>query len=454
MIFALLLIAAAPDWVPVRWPSSEPKSLELLAGTPVNCVLLEHDNWNPPLLQRAAKDKIATVAVLHPEATPIEYAREAVRLHMDGVALEGEYNPALGNRLRDSLTGSGLTVIELPSRAHIRLDSGDPVVGTWQGVWPGIEVQNGGEHMMGPTSTPWINTNTGFLRFVRAATDSAVWISVKPPPKIAHSVEQYAVSIADAATAGARWVMSFDDNFAARLLRGDKEAADDWRKIAAYQTYFDGKREWQRYHQYSQLALVQDANTGGLLSGSLLDMMAVQHTSVRPLPTRRLANESLHGARVVLDVDAASLDVQQRQALQDFKDHGGVLVDPPKAWRFPPISDRQTVLSRQQWQEIQKMWEVTYNATVRKNFGARTFNTASILFSLLETPDGKSALVHLLNYTDLPSESVTVHVLGDWKHARLYTPDGPPQELAVYPIEGGSGIDIDRITVLGTLRLD
>src|SRR5260370_5480617 len=191
-----------------------------------------------------------------------------------------------------------------------------------------------------------------------------------------------------------------------------------------------------------------------MLSASLLDMLTVQHIAVRPILTRRLSPESLHGARAVLNVDAASISAQQKQALQDFVSSGGVLVNPPAGWRFPTTSERQLTPDRRQSNQIQGIWEVTYNATARKNFGARTFNTSSVLFNLLATPDAKSLLIHLLNYADFAAETVTVQVLGERKRARLYRPDAPIQELAVYPIKDGTGIDIDRIPVITTLRLD
>ena len=44
MVLLPLVCAAAPkpaDWVPVRWPWADVKSLELLADSPVNCLLLK-----------------------------------------------------------------------------------------------------------------------------------------------------------------------------------------------------------------------------------------------------------------------------------------------------------------------------------------------------------------------------------------------------------------------------
>jgi hypothetical protein len=110
--------------------------------------------------------------------------------------------------------------------------------------------------------------------------------------------------------------------------------------------------------------------------------------------------------------------------------------------------------TRREMDRIQPVWEATYNATVRKNFGARTFNTSSVIFDVRARPGVKSILVHLLNYTDYPSEDIALQVLGAWRRARLYTPEGPVRELPVYPVKDGTGIDISRIAVLGTVVVE
>jgi len=60
----------------------------------------------------------------------------------------------------------------------------------------------------------------------------------------------------------------------------------------------------------------------------------------------------------------------------------------------------------------------------------------------------------LLNYADYAAEDVTAQVVGKWRRARLYSPDAEVRELPVYPVKEGTGIDIDRIRVAATLRLD
>src|SRR5450759_4587381 len=132
MFLALFLLAGASHLVPVRWNSADPKSLELLTGTPVNCVLLESVNWDAAFVNKAALLHITTLGVIHPGAADVvEQGRRAVGLKLSGVVLEGEYEPALADHLRAGIEGTDLGVIELPTRGRIRLDSRDPIVGTW-----------------------------------------------------------------------------------------------------------------------------------------------------------------------------------------------------------------------------------------------------------------------------------------------------------------------------------
>ena len=68
--------------------------------------------------------------------------------------------------------------------------------------------------------------------------------------------------------------------------------------------------------------------------------------------------------------------------------------------------------------------------------------------------DGKQVVVQLVNYSNYPVESVAVHVLGEFHTRTLYTPEGGERALEVYKTEEGSGVDIDKISVCATLRLD
>ena len=443
----MIALVGAASWVPMRWHSSDVKSLELLEGTPVNCLLLEPREWDAGFVTAARSRRMTLVGVVR----SADEARRAAGLKLTAVVIEGKADPAVADAARDAGTG----VILLPPRSAIRFDSGDAVIGTSQGLWPGVEAEHNGKSVIGPTSTPWINTNGGFLRFVRAAApDATIWIGVRPPPHTIYPVERYGQAIGDAALVGARWVVALDDDLERRLYARDRAAVADWKTIAGYLNYYEQHPEWRGYRAYSRMAVIQGKASGGLLSGSLLDMLASQRSCVRVVPPKRLSGETLKDTRVVLDVDPESLTAPQKQAIDEFVAAGGLVINPPAKWRFPETSDDQIILERRQADKLQSLWEVTYNATVRKNFGVRTFNTTGILSSVLASPDGKSVLVHLVNFLDFPGEAITIHVLGKWKKAVMYRLDGVPVEVPVFDVAEGTGVEVEKLPLMATIRME
>ena len=83
----------------------------------------------------------------------------------------------------------------------------------------------------------WIDSNLWLARSFQADPDRRpVWISHRArdgAPGI------YARSIADAAAAGARWILTLDDDLRARLLRRESEALAVWRGIADSLAFFE-----------------------------------------------------------------------------------------------------------------------------------------------------------------------------------------------------------------------
>src|SRR5260370_32194766 len=74
---------------------------------------------------------------------------------------------------------------------------------------------------------------------------------------------------------------------------------------------------------------------GGLLSGGILDMIAVKHTPVRPIPRQPLSTEALAGATMAVNVDAAATTPEQKEVLRAFTRGGGTLLPGPPAWKDP-----------------------------------------------------------------------------------------------------------------------
>src|SRR5260370_21229731 len=122
MFFALLLAMAVPaDWVPARWNWTDPATLDLLRGTPVNCLLLKWDPAHAPAIstfaERAGERRVATLAIIAPGGDPADSARQAMRAKLAGIGLEGGFPEGAAARVRGALAHSTAPLIPMTSRS-------------------------------------------------------------------------------------------------------------------------------------------------------------------------------------------------------------------------------------------------------------------------------------------------------------------------------------------------
>lgn len=438
------------DWVPVRWPWQDTGSLELLHGTPVNCLLLK--SYPADFVAAASGRGLATLAVLSPGGDVVAAARQAMAAKVTGIVMDGDFAEGASTAVQGAIGGAPL--IELVARSRLRLDSTVAIVGSWQGVWPGVAAQQDGAKTAGPTGSVWIDTNTGFLRALHAWRDATLWIGNLPPAGAVVTGSRYLQAIADAGMSGARWVVAFDPDFARRLHAGDAAAVRDWRQMGDLLAFFERHAEWRHMQPFGELALVQDLAKGGLLSGGILDMIAVKHTPVRPVPLQHLTSESLAGTSMAVDVDAASLTPEQKQILRNFTRAGGTLLTGPPGWKDEAATGNSITLSKDQLARLDDIWRDVNSIVGRRNLGVRLFNVSTMLSNVVASAGDKTVVVELVNYSDYPVSDVTVHFLGKFQRATLLTPEGAEKPLTIYPTEDGGGVDIDRVGVCAGIRLE
>jgi hypothetical protein len=132
-----------------------------------------------------------------------------------------------------------------------------------------------------------------------------------------------------------------------------------------------------------------------------------------------------------------------------------MLLTGPADWKQSASTQPdQITLDDQQTRRLDDIWHDINSMIGRGNLGVRLFNVSSMLSNLLISPDGSQELVQLVNYSNYPVESVTVHALGQFHTAYLYTPDGPEKKLETYQVDEGTGVDIDKVNVSAALRLE
>jgi hypothetical protein len=452
MLFAVLVAAALADSVPARWDSAETQSLELLRDTPVNCLLLEEQRWSAAFVRAAGEAGLATLAVIRPGGDTVAAAKRAAAAGFSGAVLEGAFDTDSREQARKALADAGLKIVELGPRSAMRFDSGDAVVGTNQGLWAGVRPHDESAKT-GPTSAAWIDTNTGFLRYARAAAKQPVWIGHRPPAGTAYPVERYLQAVGDAASTGARWVVALDQEMSRKLHARDRNALAAWKRIADTLRYYEEHKEWRDAAPYGHLAIIENEASGALLSGGILDMIAVKHTPVRAVPPERLSESMMAGTQLAVNVDPEALSERQREVLRWFTRSGGTLLTGPPGWKFPAPRPGQITLEKEDLGKLDTIWRELNSLAGRKNLGARLFNVSTMMSNLLETRDRRQVILHLVNYADYPVENITVHVLGKYRDATLHQPGASPIAVQGYEIEEGTGYDIERVGSVATLVL-
>lgn len=435
---ALMLAAALPECVPMRWQPSAPASLELLSNSPVNCLLVEEPSWTPEFAAAAHARRLTLLAVVRDGRA--ETAAKALAAGLDGVAAEGAPSAAL----RDWAKQSSKPFVEILPRASLALDSPPAVLSTAEGLWPGIRVEKAGHVEARPTSGPWIETNAGFLRFLRvAAPDASIWIANRAPAE-APLATRYRQAIADAALAGARWVLDLHPRFWDALAARDPKALEAWARIHSTLKFYEDHRDLCRLPDMSGLALVQDAATGGLVSGGIADMIASKHVPLSITLPAGLTPTSPSGVKMLLTLDPGSLTDSQKEAARNVARRGATIVNGPPGWKMELPPPGRITFSDAQVKQLDEIWREINSLIGRRNFAVRVFGAPGMLSNLKGQAGQSQSVLSLVNYTDYAVENITLHFTVKLRTARLVTPKGT-QDLEVYDAEEGSGVDIAKV---------
>lgn len=422
LILAAVLPSKAAECVPARWGSTDPASLALVAESPINCLLVDDQKFTKEFADAARAKNIRVF--------------RAAETGEGLVVREGE-----------------VVVARLTPRSKLAWDGA--ITGSTQGLWPGVKAEKAGKVEARPTGTAWIETNSGFLRFVRAnvAEGTAVWLANRPPDNTVLGPQRYIQAIGDAALAGARWVISLDSDFQKRMLDGDAKALEGWKRINRALRFYEENRELWMQPEAGRLAVVQDPGSGALFSGSILDMIAAKNIPSEIVPTDRLMGMSLPDVKLLLNIDPAGLNDAQKEKVRSVARGGATVVNGPPGWKLDLPQDGSITIPENQVKQLDDAWREINGILGRRNFGVRLFNASSVLSSLRASADRKRVALHMVNYSDYPLESVTVEALGMYKSATLLTPQGR-RKLDVFQGEEQTEITIEKMEEVAILILE
>jgi hypothetical protein len=195
-------------------------------------------------------------------------------------------------------------------------------------------------------------------------------------------------------------------------------------------------------------------SSGALYSGGFLDMIGARHVPVTVAPASRINEARLPGVRLLLNIDPSSLTPEQKQRVQEIARGGAMVVNGPPGWKLDAGADPSRItFDEKQIKQLDEAWREINSLIGRRNFAVRLFGAPSMLSALKATPGRETLALHLVNYSDYPVESISVHVDGKFTKATLLTPQGErPGDL--YAMEEGTGVDIDRVEDVAILLIE
>jgi hypothetical protein len=433
--------------VPMRWPSGpldialrdhrerqvlddwhRPASLEILKGTPVNCLLV---TWAAGLPEDAEQQR-----TLEPLLSAGREAGISFVAWIGGKA--GQEAAAAAARAR------GLAVVPMTPRSGI--DWNAPMLAIGDNVWPGVQVA-----VAGASGPPWVDSNDWFLQMVRARAPAAnIWMIADPPGgNTVVPPERYPVTVADVAVHGARWVVSLDDHFRAGLAAGDAAAVAAWRNTAATIRFFEERPEWRRYRPMAAVAVMSDFEAKNeFLAGEIMNLMAR-----RRLPFRVIGKDgTLDGIKAVVALDGQAPESALEKRLLAFAAAGGLLVV-GRAWKARPAglpdlrhprfdvwrtgSGRMAV-SKEESPDPYWVAGDVHLLLGHANDPYRLHNEGSHGCHYAAAPDGRSAILDIVTYSSTERDLMTVWFHESYRSARLWTAHAPkPEPLRLAPQKRG-----------------
>ena len=397
-------------------------ALDLLKGTPLDCVLL-------------------------PSSDGYQNVRERAR-QLDIAVCDGDHPPA------------GVEMVK--------------------GEWPGIRMTPGqGDAASGPTGAPWIDSNGWLVRLTRARKASGmVWVAADPP-KTSEIVplSRHLVAVADGAAHGGRWVVTLDKDLADGLAGRKPSAVDGWKKLMGAVAFFGAHSEWSAWPVDAVLSVVSSfAGDNEFFSRELLNLMARTNISYGIVEIAGFRPEALAGLRAALYPDVHPPAAVVRQALLSFVERGGLLIAGPK-WGDAPgypadkagqagglshyeirrFGKGRIAMARKQPEDPYEMAQDAQILLSHRYDLVRFFNGFLLGGYSTVSPDGKRRLTHIVNYgggAD-PDDPATAHIAGRFRSAKLWSFESPQaQRLEMVAQKEAVEVHLPRLDVYGGVELE
>lgn len=429
-----------------RW--QDPASLGFLKGSPVNCLVVswaaglpqdgEQQKALAPLIAEGARNGLSFLGWVEGPADAQAAIASAKAAGLAAVAI------------KDFKGKPAFPVVPWGERASAPWDTTAPVLPVTDNVWPGVQARGGAT--AGPTGIPWLDSNAWYAQLARARTNSRIWLMFDPPGKgTVVRPERYPLSIMDSEVAGARWVISLDDTLRAGLAGNDARALETWKTMSSTLSFFESHKEWRTYRRLAVVGVISDfAGANFDLSGEILNLAARRELHCRAIWKLRAMATPFAGYKALVYADEQPPAAALRQKLLAFVEQGGLLVTGPK-WgsEGKPAADEhprfqvrrlgkgRLAVAKEELVDAYLIASDVHLLLSHANDLLRFYNLGTVGSQYYASPDGKKALLQLVNYSGRgggAGSPVTVWTRRPYRSGRLLTIGS----AAATPVKRGS----------------
>ena len=483
-------MANSREWIPVRWPAGpleaarakvpagqaqsvfdrwrDPASLEVLKGTPFNCLVVwwaagaaqdaDQQRAVRPLIERAKAQGLAVVGQIAGDP---------------GAALPGAgvLDGLIVEKAPTGWTAGGLTLIA--SVKSDGLDQATPteILALADAAWPRVQVQerhHGADAEGGPTGAPWIDSNGWAIQLVSVKLpDRRIWVLAEPPKDTVLRTEAYVLAVADAQANGAHWPVLLDAQLRAALLDGKSEALGTWKRIGDTVRFLEDRHQTPG-NPSAYLGVCSDfVGDNVFLANEVLNLSSRRLLPCRILDQSKLSAKDLAGLKAVLWVNEKAPEGNRREILQHFVEAGGTLIVPAsvahmtdglkpaarddQGYAIYPEGQGRIAVARQPWSDPFLLARDAHLVMGRKNDLVRMWNAQTSVVRLNEQNGRGTA--QIVNYAGRRfGDAISLYVARPYRTAEYCSLDQAARQLEVKQREGGVEVNVPPFSVYARIE--
>lgn len=237
-------------------------------------------------------------------------------------------------------------------------------------------------------------------------------------------------------------------------------ALEAWRRLSSYVKFAEDHAPGRALAAYGNVVFVLDpANAKTDPVDEYLNL-----TTRRQVPFQLLARSALNASAVTKSRALVALQLDpptaaERKLLQEFAENGGLVMAGPSWGGAPktepftevPAGKGRVVVYRDP--EPEQVARDLKELLADDELGVVPFNVPSVITFASGGGVGPPLLVQLLNYFDHPAEAITLRVAGNFRSARLETPESAAVDLPLRNAEGTTEVTIPKLVLWGAVSM-